>query len=886
MIQEIPVKEPHNEDQDSIVKQFEADQEKGLSSEEAEKRLEHFGPNQLEKSEQKSPWKILFDQVNTPVVYLLAAAATLSFIFGDLPEGFFIIGVLVINTAIGFWMEMQAQKSMNALKEMDKIEAEVLRDGEKQTVDAEKLVPGDILVLDAGLVIAADARLLELAELQVNESALTGESVPVDKDTEEVEQDAEIGERINMVFKGTSVTRGKGKAIVTATGMDTEIGNISDIVSSASGEDVPLDKKLNKLSQKLIWVVLGLAAILAGVGFITDRDTYAIIQTAIAWAIAAIPEGLPIVASIALARGMMRLAKHEVIVKKLSAVEALGETNTIFTDKTGTLTENRLTVNTFYVGDQKVQLEWDGEDKVSMEQEENENVQKLYAISVLCNNAEYDPEGDESEGDPLEIALLKYTRAYDPERQEEIQSWERVAEDPFNSESKMMGTIHKTEQGFFTAGKGAAEAILDECTNVLEGEETREMTDQDKEDWLEKFDELAKDGLRALAFAFKETDQKPEGAEDEDFLHELTFAGLVGFLDPPQGDVKDSIEICKKAGIEVVMVTGDHPETAKKIAQEVSLVEDASAKVMRGREVEEKKESGDLTDVRVFSRVSPEQKLNLIEQFQKQSKIVAMTGDGVNDAPALKKADIGIAMGMRGTQVAKEVADMVLKDDSFPSIVRAIKQGRIIFSNIRKFIIYQLSYHLSEIIIIAASTFAIAKLSLLPLQLLFLNILTDVFPALAIGIGEGREGVMDNPPKDPEEPIINKKSWQSIIFFGSILALGVSGAFFYAYYVWDQSFEVANNVAFFSLAVAELLHTLNMRDSEEPVFNNQITRNKYVWMAVALCAAALVVAYSIPYLRELLSLQPMEARNWILVAAGSVIPIVIIQIVKSVTKKF
>ena len=530
----------------------------------------------------------------------------------------------------------------------------------------------------------------------------------------------------------------------------------------------------------------------------------------------------------------------------------------------------------------KINLDWGGEDQVHMEQEEDEPFRKLFAISVYCNNAEYDPEGEASEGDPLEIALLKFARAYDQEKMESLRSGERVAEDPFNSETKMMGTVHKSNEGYFTAGKGAAEAILDECSSILEGDETQDLSEDDKQAWLDKFDELAKEGLRALAFAYKETEQEPQGTKEEDFLHDLTFAGLIGFLDPPQTDVKDSIETCKKAGIEVVMVTGDHPETARKIAQEVSLVEDEDAKALRGKELEEHQD--EVTDVRVFSRVSPEQKLTLIEDYQEQHKIVAMTGDGVNDAPALKKADIGIAMGMRGTQVAKEVADMVLKDDSFPSIVRAIKQGRIIFSNIRKFIIYQLSYHLSEIIIIAASTFAIAKLSLLPLQLLFLNILTDVFPALAIGVGEGREGVMDNPPKDPKEPIINKRSWQTIILFGSILALGVSGAFFFAYFVWDQSFEVANNVAFFSLAAAELMHTLNMRDPEEPVFNNQVTRNGYVWAALALCIAVLGAAYAVPAVRGVLSFQLLGLTGWLLVLASSFSTLLVLQAVKGIRK--
>ena len=879
---------PHARSQDEVVEQLTTDIGHGLSAEEVGQRREQYGPNQLKERKQKSLFQVLLDQVNTPVVYLLAAAAALSFVFGDIPEGVAILVVLLINAVIGFWMEWQARKSMNALKEMDKIEAHLLREGETQLLDAEQIVPGDILVLEAGDVVAADARLVSVSDLQINESALTGESVPVDKNTDPSDKDASVADRKNMVFKGTAVTRGKGRAVVTATGMETEIGNISDMVSSASEEAIPLDKKLNRLTKKLIWIVLGMAVALGLIGTVTGKDTYTLIQTAIAWAIAAIPEGLPIVASIALARGMLRLADHQVVVKKLAVVEALGETNAIFTDKTGTLTENRLTVQTLYVSDQPIDVQWkeDGQG-LTLEQDQPEAVQKMLDIAVLCNDATYDPDHeDDQRGDPLEIALLQFAHALDAQKRSELAAQERVAEDPFDAESKMMGTIHQREGTYFIAGKGATEPMLEVATHLLQDGQRQELTEAMRKEWMERSDALAKDGLRTLAFAYRESEELPPDAEGE-FLHDLTLVGLVGFLDPPQTEVREAIETCRHAGIEVVMVTGDHPETARKIASEVRLVDDESAPVLRGREVKEKEKSGErVSDTRVFSRVDPAQKLELVERFQQEGKIVAMTGDGVNDAPALKKADIGIAMGLRGTQVAQEVADMVLKDDNFTSIVRAIRQGRIIFSNIRKFIVYQLSYHLSEILVIAAVSFSLFELPLLPLQLLFLNILTDVFPALAIGIGEGRANVMDDPPKNPKEPILNKTSWWAIGTYGAILATGVSGVFFFAYYVWDQPFEVCNTMAFFSLGFSQLLHALDMRDPEEPVFLNQITKNMYVWLAIAFCTAALIAAYFVPGLRELLSLQAMEPRNWLLIGIGSISPIIVIQLVKGIFRKF
>lgn len=909
---------------DEVIDEMQTDPEQGLSQEEAEKRLKEHGPNQLEERKQKSLFMLFLEQFNTPVAYLLGVAAALSFAFGDIAEGVAIVVVLLINAIIGFSMEYQARKSMNALKNMDKVKSKVRRGGSDEKVDAEHLVPGDLLVLEAGDMVSADARFVQTSEMQVNESALTGESVPVEKQTEPVEQDVATGDKTNMAFKGTAVTRGKGRAVVTATGMQTELGDISAMVSEEDEDKTPINKKLNSLTKKLIYLVLGMAALLGISSSVTGKDTYTIIQTSIAWAIAAIPEGLPIVASIALARGMLRLAKKEVIVKKLEAVETLGETNVILTDKTGTLTENRLTVE---------HLAWPGGES-ELEEEldlEDEQVRLLWKIGVQCNNAVYRPESEQeqqvqeedeakndgqetsgkqpdeaspkgqedaedeedeqkgNEGDPLEIALLRWGHQLDAETTEEWHTTERESEDPFDSESAMMGVITKEENGYFISGKGAASSILDVCTQYRTEEGEQDMSDSEREEWQKKNDELSEEGLRCLAFAYKASEDKPKGAEEEDFLEDLVFAGLVGFIDPPQEDVKQAIKDGKKAGIRVVMATGDHPGTAKNVAAQVNIAEEGKVKARIGKDLPEDvgdHDAEELVGTDVFSRVDPRQKHQIIEAYQNAGHIIGMTGDGVNDAPALKKADIGIAMGLRGTEVAKEVAEMTLKNDHFPSIMEAIKEGRIIFGNIRKFIVYQLSYHLSEVLVIAAVSFIFFELILLPLQLLFLNILTDVFPALALGVGEGRQGIMEKPPKDPEEPILNKRSWRAIIVYGTVLGLFVFGAYYYAKTVIGAEFAITNNVAFFTLAFAQLFHVLDMRDDDEPIFNNQVTRNKYVWMAVAFCTTMILLAYFVPGLSSLLSIQEMSGEHWTVISIAALGAIVTIQVLKATIKKF
>lgn len=914
---------------EEVSQHLSSDLEKGLEDAEALVRLERYGPNKLKTAEKRSLWDILLSQMANPVIYLLFVAAVLAFVFGDIPESIAILVVLLVNSIIGFWMEFQARQSMQALKKLDKLKAQVIRNSCEQEIDAEELVPGDLIKIEAGDLVPADARVVQATELKVDESPLTGESVPVQKNSAAIEEDMQIGDRTNILFKGTAVTAGTATALVFATGMDTEVGSISAMVEGQKEEETPLTTKLNKLTRKLIWVILVMAAAFFLFGWWAGEELYQLVQTSIAWSIAAIPEGLPIVASIALARGMLRLSKKNVLVKRLSAVETLGETTVIFTDKTGTLTKNELTVHSFLLPQEEVfRINWN-EQKAELDKEPKQNsrssLAELLKISVLANDASLgewlnnDQEKDTDQaisqeaeqslsngsnqkqtlakkktgakGDPLEIALLDFVSSYDPKLFKELQDLRRELHDPFDSESMVMGTVFKEDKGFYMAGKGSTDAILERSSNILVNGNPEDFTDKDKEKWKKANNEMSGNGLRVLGFAYKKVQDLPAETEAEDFLHDLVFVGLLGFMDPPRKEVTKAIETCKAAGIKVVMVTGDHPATAKNVGREVKIFseEEHPVAVMHGKELHNEFNNGNrekLADIPIFSRVNPEQKLNLIQHFQDLGEIVGMTGDGVNDAPALKKANIGIAMGKRGTQVAQEVADVVLKDDSFNAIIKAVEQGRIIFGNIRKFVLYQLSYHLAEIILIGVISFSLFILPILPLQLLFLNLLSDVFPALALGIGEGNPNVMQMPPKDPKEPIIARKNWIQIVLYGLIIALSVTGAYLFSHFQWEEPEEITNNIAFLSLAFSQFLHVFNMRSGRESLFNNQVTRNKYIWMAVTFCTASVFAAYFIPVAANILNLQPLQFRHWFLIAVASVAPTAIIQLIKFFKKDF
>jgi Ca2+-transporting ATPase len=897
------IENPHSNSADDLLSALETDQESGLSHQEADERFKKYGPNQLKEQDSKSILQIVVDQVNNPIVYLLSAAALLAFVFGDIPEGIAIVVVLVLNTIIGFWMEYQAMQSMNALKEMDNVMASVIREGEEKEINAEQLVPGDIITLEAGDLVPADARLIDASELTIDESPLTGESVPVSKETDPIEQETQVADRTNMVFKGTAVTNGRGKAVIVTTGMDTEIGTISEMVSSAEKEQIPLNRKLELLTKRLIWVTLGLAGAFFVTGWATGTAVYQLVQTSIAWTIAAIPEGLPIVASIALAKGMLRLADHNVIVKRLAAVETLGETTVIFTDKTGTLTENSLTLRQVEFEGISGKVKWENKEKATISLAEgdggnlesgDERLKRFFEISVLCNDADLrqDESGEKKgDGDPLDISLLQFGQAYDDGTFKELRGLNRIDDEPFDSDDMVMGTVYEVDGKTMLFCKGGAEAIVNRCSSSFTEDVASDLSDEMKQTWINRNEELSEDGLRVIAYAFRELDQAPADDADveKELMQDLTFLCLTGFIDPPREEVKEAIAICRKAGIKVVMVTGDHPGTARNIAREISMADEDSDQAIHGGDLRNEEVSHsreDIVSTRIFARVDPEQKLKLINYYQKNGDIVAMTGDGVNDAPALKKADIGISMGKRGTQVAQEVSDMVLKNDAFSSIVEAIREGRIIFGNIRKFIMYQLSYHLSEILIIAGISFTVFALPLLPLQLLFLNLLSDVFPALALGIGKGSPEIMDKPPKDPDEPIINRKNWFMIASHGLILTVYIVGAYFFASIYWGLSDAVCNNVAFFSLAFAQLWHVFDMREASEDIFNNQVTQNKYVWWAIALCVTAIIASYFIPQISNVLSYQELSREIWTLIGITSVLPIITIQTLKELSKNW
>ncbi|MFP4394186.1 MAG: cation-translocating P-type ATPase [Anaerolineales bacterium] len=901
------VDQPWTREWREITEQLSVDPEQGLSEAEAQERLEKYGANRLREAERKSTWRIFIEQFKSLIMGLLAVAAVLSFAFGEIIEGGAIVVVILINAVIGFVTELRAVRSMEALQELSSIDAKVRRDGQATEIPAEEIVPGDVVILQDGDVITADLRLIEASKLQADESALTGESAPVDKTTSPMVEDEEtpLAERESMAFKGTAVTRGAGEGIAVATGLATELGQISSLVAEAEEEATPLEVRLEKLGRKLIWVTLGIAAIVAISGIIAGRDLLLMVETAIALAVASVPEGLPIVATIALARGMWRMAQRNALINQLSSVETLGATNVILTDKTGTLTENRMTLTrislagaTFEITGRGLATEGEfqrasGEENEAeskqvdtIDPHEDERLQRFLEIGVLCNDASFsitgDEDGDEDAeevdaatiGDPLEVALLVAGAKAELTRNKLLEKLPEAREVAFDADVKMMATYHELPDAarYRVAVKGALESVLDASTQIWTEEGTQELTEEQRERWHARNQALAEEGLRIIAMAFKEVD-----ATEGEPYENLTFLGLAALLDPPREEVRASIEACQDAGIKVVMVTGDQPATARTVALEVGLIRDEDARVVYGQDLKSgedltAEERDEILATPIFARVNPKQKLDLIAVHQDSGAVVAMTGDGVNDAPALKKADIGVAMGQRGTQVAREAADMILKDDAFSSIVTAVEQGRVIFNNIRKFVLYLLSCNVAEIMIVGMASVVNAPLPIRPLQILFLNLITDVFPALALGVGEGDPHIMEHSPRDPEEPILARQHWITIMGYSALITIGVLSVLAAALTYFGMARERAVTLSFLTLAFAQLWHVFNMRDTESGFLRNDITQNPYVWGALVLCTALLVIVVYVPFLADLLSLAHPGVTGWGLILVGSLMP--------------
>lgn len=895
-MKELP-KEPWALSLPDITKSLDVSAENGLNAGEVRRRQRKYGPNSLRKMKNKSIWRILFNQIKSLIVLILAIAMAVSFTFGEWVEGIAIAVVIIINTIIGFVMELKATRSMEALRKLEKTVAKVLRDGEIKEISADEIVPGDVVILEGGDIVPADLRLLEASKLQTDESTLTGESSPVSKHGERLEKDTPLAERSDMLFKGTFVTRGSAKTVTVATGMDTEFGQISSLVASAEEEITPLEERLNKLGSNLVWITLGIVPIVAVAGIITGKDTFLMIETSIALAVATIPEGLPIVATLALARGMWRMARRNALINQLSSVETLGATNIICTDKTGTLTENKMTVTRIMIDSDEIRvtgkgLKTEGEfmkERESSDPLNEEALFRLLKVGVLCNNASLQDgaEGvNKAIGDPMEAALLIAGLKADIHRNALIQKMPEVREEAFDPDVKMMATFHRYNGQRYVAVKGAAEPVLQACSHLMTKSGERKIGDDDRARWLKRGNKMAEEGLRVLAFA-----EKIVNTPGSNPYEKLTFLGMAGLRDPPRSDVAGAIDLCRDAGIKVVMVTGDQSVTARSIGAAVGLVQDNNAEVILGKDLKDPDELSEeglrhILEVPIFARVSPRQKLDLTALYQKSGFVVAMTGDGVNDAPALKKADIGIAMGQRGTQVAREASDMVLLDDNFSSIVAAVEQGRIIFNNIRKFVFYLMSCNISEIIIIAAYSVIDVPLPLLPLQILFLNLITDVFPALALGVGKGDPHIMKRSPRSSKEPILTSYHLLGIGIYGVIMTISVLGAFELSLHWRRIEEKEVVSVSFITLAFGQLWHVFNMRDAGSSFFRNDITRNPFIWGALVLCTGLIVASVYIPILSTVLKVPNPGIDGWILAIVMSIIPWVIGQIVKAFKIKF
>lgn len=883
---------------EETLKVLDLDQEKGLSADVVKQRREAFGPNKIRQSHAKPVWRILLEQFANLIMLVLALAAVLSFAFSQWIDGIAIIIAIFINVLVGFITEWRATRSMEALQQMEKITATVRRGGEEHEVSASELVPGDVIVLESGMMVPADIRLTEASNLQTNESPLTGESTPVSKQTESLAEDTPLAERSNMLYKGTSVTRGSGYGVAVSTGMDTEIGAIASLVDEAEAKSDPLEKQLNSLTRSLIKIIF-VVSVLAGVmGILSGKDVFLMIKTVVVLIVAAVPEGLPVVATVALVRGMKQMADQNALVRRLNAVQTLGSTNVIFTDKTGTLTENQMTLTELRQPDETIEISGEGlspegdffAGEQEIDPEENSILMEALTSGVLCSNASFrtDEEGEpDSVGDPMEVALLVAGEKAGIKQDRLLEKYPETREVAFDPATKMMATFHKSDdKGFRVSVKGAPEALLESCTGVKHKEKTEELTEEQRSNWLEQNSKMAEKGLRVLALAVKHAD-----SDEEEPYENLEFLGLAGLFDPPRGDLASDIEKCFAAGLRVIMLTGDQKATAVKVADAVGMIEDGEGKVRYGSDLENisslsEEEAEKLTQTPIFCRVSPEQKLKLISVYQERKNIVAMTGDGVNDAPALKKSDIGIAMGERGQQVAKEAADIILQDDDFSTILTAVEHGRTIFNNIRKFVIYLISGNLGEILIVTLAAVAGLPLPLLPLQILYLNAINDVFPALALGMGKSEEDVMEKPPRDPDEPIMGKPQWIETIGYGLLIAVAVLTGFLLALYRFDLGKEGAVTVSFLSLALGRLWHVFNMRDAGSCIFRNTVIKNPYVVGSLVLCTGLILLALYVPILSEALNISMPGKTGWLLLLLTSLVPLVLGQIALKLQQMF
>ncbi|KYO65865.1 calcium-transporting P-type ATPase, PMR1-type [Thermovenabulum gondwanense] len=876
---------------------------KGLSTDEAEKRLEKFGYNELIGKKGPTIFEMLLSQFKDFLVLILIAASIISVFMGEITDSIVIILIVVLNAVIGVIQEYKAGKAMEALKKMAAPEARVIRDGSIKTVPSRELVPGDIVLLEAGNYVPADLRLVESLNLKIDEAALTGESVPVEKNANIVfNEEIPLGDRKNTAFMGTVVTYGRGKGVVVSTGMHTEIGMIAKMLESYDEEETPLQKKLQELGKVLGIVSLLICGFVFLIGVYRGIPLLEMFMTSVSLAVAAIPEGLPAIVTIVLALGMQRMVKRNALVKKLHAVETLGSTTVICSDKTGTLTQNQMTAVKAFTSSKLYNITGEGYKPTGdfifngekIDPSKDSSLSLLLKIGALCNDSSLEESGFEHGnektyrivGDPTEGALVVAACKANFAKIDLETLMPRIGEIPFDSDRKRMTTFHNTPEGIIAFTKGAPDIILDLSTKIYRDGKVQPMSSNDREEILRVNEELSSNALRVLAFAYRPFDKLPEDTSFENIEAELVFVGLIGMIDPPRPESIEAIKKCKKAGIKPVMITGDYKNTAVAIARELGLIE-GNSRVITGAELDNlsEEELASLSkDINVYARVSPFHKLKIVEAIKKNNHIVAMTGDGVNDAPALKMADIGIAMGITGTDVAKETADMILTDDNFASIVSAVEEGRTIYSNIRKFIFFLLSCNIAEILIIFTAMLIGMPVPLKPIQLLWLNLLTDAFPALALGMEKKEDYIMEIPPRKPEEPIMDKKMKVQIAVQSIFMTISILGVFYFALNS-NFSIEKARTFAFATLIFGELLRAFTSRSETESIFKLGFFTNSFMLLGTSLSFLLLLAVLYIPSLNKIFDTVSLSAKDWIYIIVFGLIPFASAEISKVFLRK-
>ena len=874
----------------------------GLTRAEAALRYMQQGSNALSGAKQRSTLSIFVHQFRSLIVVLLLAAGGVALALGENIEAVAILIVIVVNAVIGFVTEWKAEAALDALRKQTVPVAHVLREGEERQIPAAELVTGDVAILSTGARVPADGRLVEHVRLQLEEAALTGESLPVTKTADALaDRDAPVGDKVNMVHMGTVVTDGRGKFIVTATGMLTEMGKIGTLIDEVGTRGTPLEAKLAQLGRALLMIVLVLCAVIVVTGWLRGNSFLYMLEVGISLAIAAVPEGLPAVTTMTLALGMQRMARMHALIRRLPAVETLGSTTVICTDKTGTLTRNEMTVRVFQVGERRVEVTGTGyapagEFRVQgqyVDPGTDDPLRLALRIGMLCNDAKVDRNGGGATvlGDPTEGALIIATEKAGMDRAAMERDYPRIAEIPFNSETKRMVTVHRTPAGKTVAYvKGSPGTLLEASGSQIGAAGISPLTPADRQHWEETNRELAGTALRVLGLAYREL---AEGYHEDDLGRDLIFVGQVGMIDPLRDEARTTIATCREAGIRTVMITGDQPATASEIARQLGIDRDAHGHPLRtvhARELSSLDAAGwqaVVADAAVFARVSPKHKLQIVEALQLQGHVVAMTGDGVNDAPALKKADIGIAMGLKGTEVAKETADMVITDDNFATIVGAVEQGRIIVHNILRFIHYLFSTNFAEIVTVFAAIMIGWPLPLGALQILWLNIITDIFPALALALEPSAPDVMRRPPRDPKQPLMTQRFVVLIVWQGLLLA-GVTLLAFFIGMRWYGTEGVglrhAVTIAFMTLALAQVFHAFNARSQTRSAFTARLFTNGWLWGAVLICLLLQMAAVYVPFLQAVLHTVPLTATDWGVIAACSLTPVAVVELVKVVQR--